>query len=342
MADTDQRRKHDTEKKEEKREVRYGKAKEQEGRKQKTTQQPQGGKPSTRKQSQSQRNQEVGADFITVDDKEPLDVIVCQMCKQSFEDMDDKLISCDRCDRWFCLTCSSLDPQIYDFLNNETMGNSIMWLCEECKAPAIRAVKTDMEIEARCTEFLSKFQVEMKEEINLVKTEVREMKLNQETNMKEMKKEVIEEAIKEVRERQERSLNLIFYNISESNTDDPEENKKEDAKKVSDILNTIGVDVQVTNLTRLGKKEENNRPIRVRTANSGDMAKILGAAKKLRDIEEMDNIYINKDRTPLERAQWKQLMEERKEKNSEAKEAGMEENDFLLFFSFLSQPRKYL
>jgi hypothetical protein len=323
MADTDQRKKNETEKKEEKREAKIGKL-------ERTTQQTQGSRQNTRKQSQRNQKandtQEVGTKSNIIDDQEPLDVIDCQVCKKSFEDTDDKLISCDRCDKWFCLTCSGLDPQVYDFLNDETTGNSIMWLCGECKAPAIRAVKADMEIEARCTEFLTKFQEEVKEEINQVKTEVRELKINQETNLKEMKKEVIEEAIKEVRERQERSLNLIVFNVDESNTDDAEESMREDMRKLSNILKKIGVNATLANPTRLGKKENNNRPLRVRTANTGDMTKILGASKKLRDFEELEGVYINKDRTPLERAQWKQLMEERKEKNSEAKEAGREEN----------------
>ena len=40
----------------------------------------------------------------------------------------------------------------------------------------------------------------------------------------------------------------------------------------------------------------------------------------------MKSIFINRDKTPLERAEWRKLLGEKKEKNEEAEHMGREEN----------------
>jgi len=258
------------------------------------------------------------------------DDIVCRECKCTFSEEDDKLIECDRCEEWFCLSCTGMNETYYDMLNDKTVSCDILWLCTECKAPAIRAVKTDMEIETRCEEFLSRFQLKVEEELRTVKNDVealKEVTADQSTNIQSMRKEILEEAIREVQERQDRSQNLVFFNVEESDLDDPNDSKKEDNLKVNNILKKIGVgNITVSNPTRLGKKDGSVRPLRVHTASNGEMTKILGAAKKLKETAGLDKVFVNKDRTPLEREEWKRLMEIRKEKNQQAREAGEQEN----------------
>ena len=263
------------------------------------------------------------------EDKSVPDVLKCESCQESFSDENDQLIECDRCELWFCLSCTGMDPKHYELLNDKTLAKNFLWMCGNCKAPALKAVKTDKDIETRCNEFLGKFRVEVKEELKVVKEDIADLKATSESHkvdLQSMKKDVLEEAIREVQERQKRNLNLIFYNVEESDEEDPQERKKEDLRILNGVLRQIGINANLMNPTRLGKSEEASRPLRVRTTCNEDMTRILGAGRKLMGIESLKHIFINKDRTPLERVEWKRLMELRKEKNDAAKASGLEEN----------------
>lgn len=264
--------------------------------------------------------------------------ITCKECQQAFVDEQDKLIECDRCKFWECLECSGMDQKLYESLNDDTVGPYIHWYCRKCKEPAMKAVSTDNEIEVRCEQFFAKFRAEIHEEIDAVKRDIENLKSesrNQKNEMSTLKSELevksqltVEQAIKEVQDRQERKLNVVFFNIDESEADEIEQAKQDDLAELRKILDQIEAKVPIANPTRLGKKEDSvtARPLRVRAANEQDVAKIMSAAKKLKGHADLGSVYINRDRTPLERQEWKRLLEEKKERNEEARNAGREEN----------------
>ena len=87
--------------------------------------------------------------------------------------------------------------------------------------------------------------------------------------------------IDEYRDRENRKLNLIFYNVPETQTRDISARKVYDTKFVSDIANKIQAGkVDVTSVSRLGKKVDNkNRLLKVQIANLSQKRSLLLNAK---------------------------------------------------------------
>ena len=92
-----------------------------------------------------------------------------------FKDTDDKLTECERCEEWIyiCLNCSGMSTGHYDSLNNAELGAHLQWYCQECNYPRaiiLIAVKTDIEEKCKSYRPMSKFKLEISEEIQSVKS----------------------------------------------------------------------------------------------------------------------------------------------------------------------------
>ena len=105
----------------------------------------------------------------------------------------------------------------------------------------------------------------------------------------------------------------------------------DDLESVRRLLAVVEVAVPISKATtRLGKKGESTRPLRITTASIADQHGILKAAVKLRDSEEYKDIFINHDQTPLEQKNWKELMVMRIAKIKESVEAGEENTNWVI------------
>ncbi len=94
--------------------------------------------------------------------------------------------------------------------------------------------------------------------------------------------------IDEQKEKEKREYNLIFHNIPEATSEDNEERKEFDNKKVKVILDYLDVDddPQVDlKPVRLGKKLPNNKPrlLKVSMASVHNKRRVLTVAKSLRN-----------------------------------------------------------
>ena len=67
---------------------------------------------------------------------------------------------CDRCQKHFCITCIDMFEERYSSLC-DTDSLDLIWMCTECKQPALIAIQNDKEIEDRCTDFLKTFENRM-------------------------------------------------------------------------------------------------------------------------------------------------------------------------------------
>ncbi|RUS68411.1 hypothetical protein EGW08_023827 [Elysia chlorotica] len=142
----------------------------------------------------------------------------------------------------------------------------------------------------------------------------------------EQRQTSIGESVREVQERDEREKNLMFFNIEESQAEEALDRITEDSKKIESILQKIQVEgCDFEKPVRVGRKGEAPRPLKIRFKESDSCNKILKSTKKLKGTD----IYISRDMTPLERKQWKALLEERDKKRQEAKEQGLEEKEAL-------------
>ena len=76
-----------------------------------------------------------------------------------------------------------------------------------------------------------------------------------------------------------RKLNVVFFNVKESQDENHEERKNEDAEAVRSILDTLDVQAPFSNPTRLGKKENETttRPLRIKVTSQQEVNSIMEA-----------------------------------------------------------------
>ena len=106
------------------------------------------------------------------------------------------------------------------------------------------------------------------------------------------------------RDRESRKLNLILYNVPESQSGDTSIWKIHHIKFISDIANKIEAgQIDVTSITWLGKKDKDkHRLMKVQVANLSQKRKLLVYAKKLKQCSgNFQNIYLSPDLTYNER-----------------------------------------
>jgi len=87
-----------------------------------------------------------------------------------------------------------------------------------------------------------------------------------------------DDAFSEFIDRQSRSKNIILFNVRE-----PIDNSvnNSDISTINVILRSLCVDIKPVTVQRLGKPNNNCRPIKVLLPSISDVYKILGSARKL-------------------------------------------------------------
>ena len=124
----------------------------------------------------------------------------------------------------------------------------------------------------------------------------------------------VESSMREMEMREAIKMNVMFFNVKESCAEN-EKQIKEDTEVLANIQDAIQTSVALTNIRRIGKREAGKtRPLRASVANTKDLGEILKSAKKLRYSDALNNVFINRDMTQLERSQWKELMKEKRDK----------------------------
>lgn len=272
------------------------------------------------------------------DQGELADSIECKTCKTVFTGEEDQLIECERCEKWECIACSSLSDDEYKLLNSSPV--SIHWYCIVCNGQAVSAVKSDNLIEEKCKAYfesvrgeIAQVKNELDNKITEVNTqlwdEIKTLKERLDTHDKEVEKKIDNKlstsadlGIKEMSEREGRKLNMILFNVPESKSEDGEERKKHDTDMLNKIQAVIGNKANLTKVVRIGAKKEQNRPLRVAASSLQEHRDILRSAKKLQGNDDWKEVYISKDMTPLERDQWRALVNERKEKQTQSEATG--------------------
>ena len=122
----------------------------------------------------SKRSKQNAEDTSAVEEEEiQQGSLTCKECGTVFTDDDDQVLQCERCDYWFCLPCTRpiITPEHYVLLNSE-VGAAIHWYCHHCNENAVRAVKTDNEIEERCKMYMASVRTDITNEIKMATQEV--------------------------------------------------------------------------------------------------------------------------------------------------------------------------
>ena len=311
--------------------------------------------PYPKKNSQQQASKEQEERQPSVDQSTDIQVnesLYCDKCTESV----DHLIQCEKCESWYCSSCENVPTQVIEIISEY---RQLHWFCKTCETQIGHSAYDQLAVQSTShesiTKQLSKVQAQVQKLVDQVNLQLdnRFKKFETEMNHKLsnassvweqqvvtnsnpgtsrdsnwINNNITTRVIDEYRDRESRKLNLILYNVPESQSSDTSVQQTHDTKFISDIANKIEAgQIDVTRVTRLGKKVNNkNRLMKVQVANLSQKRRLLTNAKKLKQCSvDFQNIYLSPDLSYNERQANKLLRQEL----SRRKEAG--ETDLVIY-----------
>ena len=139
---------------------------------------------------------------------------------------------------------------------------------------------------------------------------------------------VVNESVREIKDRECRQNNLLFFNIPESDHADPEKRKEHDEQHLKLVWDKLGVEAIFHKITRLGQKSDKSWPTRVTVTETTQLGNILKSAHKLREDPDsiLSNVSVKRDAIPLERKEMKILTQEKYDKKLESEQKNEKAN----------------
>ncbi|MES9884666.1 MAG: hypothetical protein ABW185_27800 [Sedimenticola sp.] len=226
-------------------------------------------------------------------------------------DSDTTIYTCSVCDLIFCFECTHISEDLHAALiaNPET---NFKWTCNACKQnfPSMNNIKTSFQLldsknEARMTSLEEKIDNIQINVASKVKEQVTDMK-------KEVVQEITEQImgklsnevrmeVKELEEQKIRIMNIMVFNMPESNKITRETKKEDDCEKFLSICTNIGVvNIEIKQAFRIGVvKEGACRPLKVIFDNKKTRKDILDNAKHIRQsaVPSLKKVIFAKDMT---------------------------------------------
>ncbi|CAG2233467.1 unnamed protein product [Mytilus edulis] len=258
----------------------------------------------------------------------------CKICNKEFSDENDRIVQCEYCAEYYCSKCLNLSKVEYESFKNPALH----WFCPSCDSKVMKNIKSDREIEERCSEFMKK----MEDRITSLESEMK-TKVNSE-QVKEILETVIgtgtcktvdvasdieksvEKRVSEIRDSTNKEKNIIIHGIIENTDKLPDVRKRADTLVVTQLVNYLETDAEgIKNIVRIGKREENAekpRPMKVTLENVDIKKKLMKNLTKLKAVDKeskFGNISVTHDMTKTEREQNKAKLTEAKEKNENDK-----------------------
>ena len=252
------------------------------------------------------------------------DSLVCDVCT----DMADHLIMCDRCEIWFCYRCAQVDVGLINVL---VEFKELHWFCKKCDEIAIRAIQSfnpekvsSLDVVQRniadtlvrvknlnkvvidtANQFKNSFTDVLKSgkgKFSRVNQSAINMEVDQTCtdmpNPEDLSLDSVENLTSslanEQSEREKRKLNVIVYNVPESEATAGLERKEEDLKQLNSLFKDyLQVTPSITKVTRLGKRDEKPRLLKVSVALADQKSAILRNKAKLRKIviQNISRVY---------------------------------------------------
>ena len=220
----------------------------------------------------------------------------CHMCKKTIT-MENDGIKCNFCEHWLCYPCSKLKRVVYQALRESP--DNVMWFCDYC-----------------CTAFpgVKKVMVQIGSlEDKYTNLEERVDKLEENSQNEKKIKEFCRKELLEQQEIEKRKLNLVVFNVPESEEQSPESKKADDIEKINELLDgPMKLDaeyIQIQNPFRLGalkagkpNEPQKPRPIKITVDSFDHKNKILKANAELRkETGKFKSLFFTPDLTQMQR-----------------------------------------
>ena len=238
-------------------------------------------------------------------------------CARCDNELSEDKIDCRSCKLIFCLRCSGLTSAALNFIKNGGLDD-YRFLCRSCKQTQPTLENIDDKLtrissvqEQRLRTLEEKFS-------NIEATNKRTIQAEMESASKIMTKtledkiaKAVEDKTKEYEDRRRRELNIVIFNLPESNHRIGRQNKEEDEQKVRDIAEALGLDnLDIETSYRLGKKDQSKtRVLKVILKDRKQRKFLLVNSKNINQTELDDNmkkVVIFRDLTDEQRKERKQ------------------------------------
>lgn len=270
-------------------------------------------------------------------------IFTCSSCVKEVK----KVINCGRCEECFCLECMAFTESDY---KSAIKRPNIVSYCNNCLDKSLKVVHGDYDVEQRCESFVKEVSDRITAIESSLKTKVNkdylESALESKVNTNDLEKEVhksvsavlsskitetirseITAASKETRLREQKKLNLMVFNVPETQDDEGNDHDMQADKVYFENLckDELDTQVQVTSTSRIGSKNgERARPLIVKMAEVRQKGLILKKAKTLdsKKNQVIKNIYIKPDLTPTQRQESLELRKLRDQKREESEAKG--------------------
>ena len=222
---------------------------------------------------------------------------------------------------------------------NKLYGGSA-YLCVCCRKLSEKVNKTFRDYDALLVKYEQRLKIlELENKVLAEKVGKLEGKTEQategivrmETEIERGMEKAKEELGSELKEREERSANVVLYGVPEPVTGNAEQMKEEDEKKVKEMAEVMGVELKgaIERKFRAGKKDETRgkgRPMIVRIEDEETRTKMLENARKLKRNDTWKSVFVSHDLTFKQREEARKeeakLKEEAETKTEEAKNEG--------------------
>ena len=269
----------------------------------------------------------------------------CGKCEK--ETMGTMSVACQTCEYWFHYECiNGMNREYFDNckLSYDLHGYSA-FLCQVCRKVVAKFNKTVKQLEEKVDDLTKRLLGLEREKEDLgrrvEKMEAKTSKVEESlvgvekevvSGMEKAKEEVKRDMTKEMAEREERSANVVFYGVAESQEEDAEKRSMEEKEKVEEVVRKIGVEIrgEVEVKFRAGRKSEEPdakpRPLIVKITDDEKREKIFRDARVLSRIPEYRRVFVSQDLTWAQREEVRkverELREEADKKTKEAVESG--------------------
>lgn len=232
---------------------------------------------------------------------------VCLNCNAELKANTSSIIHCDVCQGPLHLKCVGLSET--DAKLTRAKSRAIKVVCNSCGV--------NMSQFKDIKHLITTIQNELTASINNLKSEF-DLQLNDLRAALAAKQQHVsfefEDVVNEVTERQNRKSNLIIFGVEEVPEDgDRDVVTLQDSIQTRAILEYVLPDYRSEELhvQRLGRRSRNrNRPIKISLRNGQEVSNFLRHAKKLRNSDNYNNVFISSDKTPRQIQFYKQVKEE--------------------------------
>ena len=241
--------------------------------------------------------------------------VQCLRCDKSINLETDLFYTCSVCGLDVCLQCTGIPHEIYTSMQ-ELGENCFMWSCKGCKQnfPTINNVSESLQtIDKKNDKRLTHLENKIDNLDGTINKKINEgiadLKINVieevSDSIKENLRQEVRAEVREIESQKARILNLIVFNLQESDLTNSEDRQREDIQNFKSICSSIGVEVdEVPSAFRLGNRiPGRNRPLKVIMGNRQLRKAILDSARdiKTKAQKQFDKVIIVKDLTPRQR-----------------------------------------